>query len=154
MRNTVRDTRRGLLLALAASLLPVARAGSAAGDLPDIDQPAPGDDEAFIGRAFQLRREALDNGDQGYGAVVVRDGRIVGQAASRVVLNRDPTAHAEMEAIRDAARRTGRRELEGCTLYSSSPPCPMCEAAAYWAGIDRLVHGSTARDAGRPRLCR
>ena len=70
-----------------------------------------------------------------------------------MIENRDPTAHAEMEAIRDAARRSASRDLGGAVLYSSSPPCPMCEAAAYWAGIGRLVHGSTARDGGRPRLC-
>jgi len=141
------------LLALAAALLPAGRTRSADNGTADIEQPERTEDSAFIERAFALMREALDSGDQGYGAVVVRDGRIIGQAASRVVVNRDPTAHAEMEAIRDAARRAGSRDLGGCALYSSSPPCPMCEAAAYWAGIDRLVHGSAARDAGPPRLC-
>jgi guanine deaminase len=86
--------------------------------------------------------------------VIVKDSQIVGQAPSRVVVNQDPTAHAEMEAIRDAARRLGTRDLSDCTLYSSSRPCPMCEAAAYWANIQNLVYGSGPTDAGPPRLSR
>jgi tRNA(Arg) A34 adenosine deaminase TadA len=70
-----------------------------------------------------------------------------------VLLLNDPTAHAEMEAIRDASRRLGSRMLRGCTLYSSSPACPMCEAAAYWAGIERQVSGAQVYDGGRPELC-
>jgi len=108
----------------------------------------------FIDRAFALRAAAEAAGDQPYGAVVVRDGRIVGEAPSRVVVNGDPTAHAEMEAIRDAARRLGGRDLSGCVLYSASRPCPMCEAAAYWAGSAGMVHGAAPTDAGRPRLAR
>ncbi len=118
-----------------------------------IRQPLTRDDGGFIGRAFELRRAAVDAGDQPYGALVVRAGMVVGQAASRVVVHGDPTAHAEMEAIRDAARRIGGRNLAGCTLYSSSRACPMCEAAAYWAGIERMVYGRGARDAGAPSLC-
>ncbi|MGE0747222.1 MAG: nucleoside deaminase [Rhodospirillales bacterium] len=109
---------------------------------------------AFIDRAFALRMAAQAAGDQPYGAVVVHDGRIVGEAPSRVVVDGDPTAHAEMEAIRDAARRLGGRDLSGCVLYSSSRPCPMCEAAAYWAGIGGVVHGEAMTDAGAPRLNR
>ena len=149
MRITFGAMRRRLMLALVAAMIPPGRGHAAAA----AEDSASADDEAFIARAFALMRAALDSGDQGYGAVVVRDGHIIGEAASRVVLDGDPTAHAEMEAIRDAARRSGSRDLGGCTLYSSSPPCPMCEAAAYWARIDRLVHGSPARDGGRPRLC-
>ncbi len=88
------------------------------------------------------------------GALVVKGDRIVGQAPSRVVLERDPTARAEMAAIRDTARRLGRRDLSGCRLYSSSRPCPMCKAAAYWAGIERLSFGRAMTDGGAPRLCR
>lgn len=100
-----------------------------------------------------MRRQAISTGDQGYGALVVRDKLIVGQSPSRVIVNSDPTAHAEMEAIRDAAMRLGSRDLSGCTLYSSSPACPMCEAAAYWANIDRMVYGDSVNDGGRPSLC-
>jgi tRNA(Arg) A34 adenosine deaminase TadA len=101
-------------------------------------------------RAFDLRDRALAAGDQGYGAVVVKDGLIVGEAPSRVVTANDPTAHAEMEAIRDAARRLGTRDLAGATLYASFRPCAMCGTAAYWAGIARVFHGAGISDAGRP----
>ena len=116
-------------------------------------QPASPGDSAFVERAFEMRRLALDHGDQGYGAVVVRDGSIIGQSWSRVILDQDPTGHAEIAAIRDAARRLKSRDLSGAALYSSSRPCPMCEAAAYWAGIENMIHGRAAVGAGRPRLC-
>ena len=153
MTEITNNKRRGLMQALLAAPLTVSAPLVLAAVEEEILQPAQKTGAAFIERAFVMQRRALDDGDQGYGAVVVRDGSIVGQAPSRVVVNRDPTAHAEMEAIRDAARRLGSRDLGGCTLYSSSPPCPMCEAAAYWAGIERLVYGRGASDGGRPRLC-
>lgn len=102
-------------------------------------------------RAEALRDEALAAGDQAYGAVVLRGDAVVGAAPSRVVTANDPTAHAEMEAIRDAARRLRTRDLSGCTLVSTSSPCRMCEAAAGWAGITRMVHGQALTDAGPPR---
>ncbi len=147
---------RRRLLAGVMVVLPVflgRRASAAAAESPNIEQPDNPGDEAFIGRAFEMRSRAVEIGDQAYGAAVVRDGIIVGQSPSHVVVNRDPTAHAEMEAIRDAARRLGSRDLSDCILYSSSPACPMCEAAAYWADIERLVYGADARDGGSPRLC-
>ncbi|MEM7223086.1 MAG: nucleoside deaminase [Pseudomonadota bacterium] len=110
--------------------------------------------EAFMARAFALRDQALSAGDQGYGAVVVQDGALVGLGPSRVVTASDPTAHAEMEAIRDGAKRLGTRGLSGAVMYSSSRPCPMCEAAAYWAGIGRLVYGRALTEGGQPRLSR
>jgi tRNA(Arg) A34 adenosine deaminase TadA len=117
-----------------------------------IAQPPSATPQAFMDRAFAMRQQAQDAGDQPYGAVVVRDGLIVGEAPSRVVTTRDPTAHAEGEAIRDAARRLGTRWLAGCTMYSSSRPCPMCQAAGYWAGLARLYHGAAGEDGGPPRL--
>ena len=109
---------------------------------------------AFIRRAFEMRDLATANGDQGYGALIVNgSGDIVGQAPSRVVTGTDPTAHAEMEAIRDAARRLGSRDLSGHTMYSSSRPCPMCEAGAYWAGISKMIFGRSGQDGGSPNLC-
>ncbi len=117
-------------------------------------QPATPDTMAFIERAFEMRRLAVENGDQAYGAVIVRDNVIVGQSWSRVVLDQDPTGHAEISAIRDAARRLRSRSLKGAILYSSSRACPMCEAAAYWADIDGMVFGRNAGNAGTPRLCR
>lgn len=98
-----------------------------------------------------MRDEAVAAGDQAYGAVVLRGDAVVGAAPSRVVTANDPTAHAEMEAIRDAARRLRTRDLSGCTLVSTSSPCRMCEAAAGWAGITRMVHGQALTDAGPPR---
>ena len=140
-------------LGVLAPLGPWLRSAHAGEAAAEIDQPARPSAEAFIERAFELRCQASASGDQAYGAVVVKDGRIVGQSQSRVVLDRDPTAHAEMAAIRDAARRLGSRDLGGCRLYSSSRPCPMCEAAAYWAGIEGFTHGRAASDGGAPRLC-
>jgi len=144
------------LAGIAALIIPASashRGHAANSNLDAIDQPAGKSDQLFIDRAFEMRRQAISIGDQGYGAVVVRDGIIVGQSPSHVIVHRDPTAHAEMEAIRDAATRLGSRDLSGCTLYSSSPACPMCEAAAYWADIDRMVYGEAISDGGRPSLC-
>ena len=138
-----------------AGVLTVSGRGAYA-DIGDavIVQPAMPDTTAFIERAFEMRRLAVENGDQAYGAVIVRDNVIVGQSWSRVVLDQDPTGHAEISAIRDAARRLKSRSLKGAILYSSSRACPMCEAAAYWADIDGMVYGRNADDAGAPRLCR
>jgi tRNA(Arg) A34 adenosine deaminase TadA len=116
-------------------------------------QPKSPGDHSFLARAFEMRQRAEQLGDQAYGAVVVRAGKIIGQSWSRVILDQDPTAHAEMAAIRDAAKRLGTRDLGGAVLYSTSRACPMCEAAAYWAGIEEMIHGSQARKAGRPKLC-
>jgi tRNA(Arg) A34 adenosine deaminase TadA len=145
-------SRRTWLLASAAlgTLLTVGQRGGGRAATLAADAAA----EGFIGRAFEMRRRAAAGGDQPYGAVVVKDGRIIGEAPSRVVTAGDPTAHAEIEAIRDAATRLGAPSLNGCVLYSSSRPCPMCEAAAYWAGISRLIHGAEMTDRGSPRLSR
>jgi tRNA(Arg) A34 adenosine deaminase TadA len=115
-------------------------------------QTPPNAAAAFMARAFALRDQASAAGDQPYGAVVVRDGRIVGEGPSRVVTATDPTAHAEMEAIRDAARKLGSRNLSGCVIFASSRPCPMCQAGAYWAGIGQYYYGSDIADGGAPRL--
>jgi len=113
-----------------------------------------GTPSSFMEQAGRMRDLALQSGDQGYGAVIVRRERIVGQAPSRVVVNRDPTAHAEMEAIRDAARNLGTRDLSGCILYSTSRACPMCESAAHWANLEGMRFGSSISDAGEPQLGR
>lgn len=122
--------------------------------LEPIPQPAGKSDAVFIERAFEMRQRALEEGDQAYGAVIVQSGVIVGQSLSRVILDNDPTAHAELSSIRDAARRIRSRDLSGAIMYSSSRPCPMCEAAAYWAGISQMIYGRDARSAGAPHLCR
>jgi guanine deaminase len=107
--------------------------------------------ESFMRRALELRRLAVERGDQAYGGVVVKDGRIVGEAGSAVVIRRDPTAHADIEAVRDAARRLGTADLSGCEIYLTSRPCPMCETACYWARIARIYVGESLVDAGPPR---
>ncbi len=150
------SANRRRLLATLMIMLPVfasRKAQAAVAESPAVVQPDNPGDRAFIRRAFEMCQQALESGDQAYGAVVVRDGIVVGQSPSYVVVHQDPTAHAEMEAIRDAARRLGSQDLSDCILYSSSPACPMCEAAAYWADIERLVYGVDARDGGSPRLC-
>jgi tRNA(Arg) A34 adenosine deaminase TadA len=113
--------------------------------------PTRGADE-FMRRAFELRRLAVERGDQPYGAVIVREGRIVGEGVSAVITTPDPTAHAEMQAIRDAARRLKTRDLAGAEMYGTSRACPMCEAAAYWAGISRLWYGESSAGGAAPRL--
>jgi tRNA(Arg) A34 adenosine deaminase TadA len=125
---------------------------SAQDRVPEHLQPSGAGREEFMERAFELRRRAIERGDQPYGAVVVRDGRVVGEGISAVVTDRDPTAHAEMQAIRDAARRLGTNDLTACEMYGTSRACPMCEAAAYWARIARMFYGAPVSAAGAPRL--
>ena len=146
-------SRRWMLVgSSAAAALSCPNAADAENAEP-ITQPPTPSSSAFMDRAFEMRRIAVDRGDQAYGAVIVLKERIVGQSWSRVILDRDPTGHAEMSAVRDAARRLNRRDLSGATMFSSSRPCPMCEAAAYWAGINRMIHGRNLKDGGRPGLC-
>lgn len=122
--------------------------------VPALAETAPEDRRRFMARAFKMRAEAIRRGDQGFGAVVVKDGRIVGEGVSAVITRPDPTAHGDIEAIRDAAARLGTRDLSGAELYSSFRPCSMCEAAAAWAGIARLWYGEAIIDGGAPRLNR
>jgi tRNA(Arg) A34 adenosine deaminase TadA len=105
----------------------------------------------FVEEAFRQRDLAVKAGDQPYGAVVVREGRILGRAASRVIQDRDNDAHAERLAIADAIRSSGRDMVAGATLYSSSRPCRACERVASGAGIARMIHGEGAIDAGAPQ---
>ena len=116
-----------------------------------LSQPADASPRAFMDVAAQMRQYAVERGDQAFGAIIVRDRRIVGLGPSRVVINQDPTAHAEMEAIRDACRRLGERSLWGCVMYSTSKPCRMCETAAYYAGIIQFVYGDGLADGGAPK---
>lgn len=140
----------GLPIAL-PMLLPIRQ--TLAADLEQIEQPDQADPEHFIQRALAMRQLAIDTSDQAYGAIIVKDNRIVGQAPSRVIVNQDPTAHGEIEAIRDAAHRLGTHDLSGCQIYSSAKPCRMCETACYWANIDRIYHGTPTSiiDGGSPR---
>jgi tRNA(Arg) A34 adenosine deaminase TadA len=105
----------------------------------------------FVDAAFRMKQDAVAAGDQAYGAVVVRNSEIVGYGPSRVIARKDPTAHAEREAIRGAQARLGRFDLSDCVIYSTSQPCRDCERAAAKAGIARMRVGADAIDAGVPR---
>ena len=89
----------------------------------------------------------MERGGGPFGAVIVKDGAIVARGANSVTLDNDPTAHAEVNAIRAACRSLGTFDLSGCTVYTSCEPCPMCLAAIYWAGISRIYFGNTRKDA-------
>lgn len=98
-------------------------------------------------RAIELAVENVRQGGGPFGAVVVRDGQIVGEAGNRVTASNDPTAHAEVLAIRDACARLGTFQLDGCDLYTSCEPCPMCLGAIYWARLDRVYFAATRHEA-------
>lgn len=112
---------------------------------------APRSASHWAAAAQRMLELALTWGDQPYGAVLVLDNRLLGEGPSRVVKNRDPSAHAEREAIRDAQARLGRSRLDGSVLYSTSRPCRACEDAAAEAGVARMIHGADLVDAGAPR---
>jgi tRNA(Arg) A34 adenosine deaminase TadA len=114
------------------------------------DAAGSSDHVRFMRHAIALGRRGSTAGDGGpFGAVIVRDGRIIGEGWNRVIATRDPTAHGEMVAIRDACRRIGSISLEGCVLYTSGQPCPMCLGALYWARIERVYYGFSIQDAAR-----
>lgn len=105
-------------------------------------------DTACLRRAIELSRMAMENGTGGpFGAIIAMDGRIIGEGWNRVTSTNDPTAHAEVVAIRAACASLGRFDLVGATLYTSCEPCPMCLAASYWARIDRLLYANSRNDA-------
>lgn len=103
----------------------------------------------YMQRAIELSRKAsLEYGTGGaFGAVIVKHGKIVSEGMNRVVASNDPTWHAEMEAIRMAGMTLKNFKLHGCVLYTSAEPCPMCMAACYWAGIEKVYYASTVEDA-------
>lgn len=99
--------------------------------------------------AIRLASANVDNGGGPFGAVIARGGEIIATGVNRVTANCDPTAHAEVSAIRAAAQKLGTFNLSGCDIYSSCEPCPMCLGAIYWARLDRLFYGNTKADAAR-----
>src|SRR5687767_8744744 len=104
--------------------------------------------EALMQEAIRLSVEMMRAGKGGpFGAVVVRDGEIISRGWNQVTSTNDPTAHAEIVAIREACRKTGAFLLEGAELYASCEPCPMCLSAAYWARIERVYYGASRADA-------
>lgn len=112
----------------------------------DLWQPSRPSAPAFLGRALELARLGAARGDgTPYGAVIVKDNKIVGEGWNRSKAKTDPTAHGEVEAIQDACRRLGTRDLSGCVIYTNGGrPCPMCETACYWANLDEIVYGTSA----------
>jgi tRNA(Arg) A34 adenosine deaminase TadA len=107
-------------------------------------------DEHWLRVAVELARSHMKSGRSGpFGAVITKDHEVVGLGWNMVVMKGDPTAHAEMVAIRRAAKRLGTFRLNGCVLYSSCEPCPMCLSAAFWARIESVVFGATRFDAGK-----
>jgi tRNA(Arg) A34 adenosine deaminase TadA len=111
-------------------------------------------DDRFLARAVELAARGSEAGDGGpFGAVVVRGSEIIGEGWNRVVADRDPIAHAEVNAIRAACTALGNFHLDGCILYASSEPCPMCLAAAYWARIERIVFANSRAEAAAIGFC-
>lgn len=105
------------------------------------------EDRRFMQVAIDLSIENVANGGGPFGAVIVRNGEVIATGTNRVTANNDPTAHAEVNAIRESCAKVGNFKLEGCVCYTSCEPCPMCLSALYWAGVERIVYGNTKDDA-------
>ena len=97
--------------------------------------------------AIGLSEENVQNGGGPFGAVIAKDGEVVATGVNRVTANNDPTAHAEVSAIREACQKVKNFKLDGCVVYSSCEPCPMCLSALYWAGISKIYYANTKDDA-------
>ena len=111
-------------------------------------------DDFFLTRAIELARIGSEAGDGGpFGALIVLDGQVIAEGWNRVVASHDPTAHAEIMAIRAACARLGHFHLHGCILYASSEPCPMCLSAAYWARLSRIVFANSRTEAAAIGFC-
>ncbi len=108
------------------------------------------DHSYFLKRAIQLAEEGMDKGDGGpFGAVIVKDGEIIAEASNNVTSFNDPTAHAEVVAIRKACEELKSFQLEGCILYTSCEPCPMCLGAIYWARPEKVYYALNRQDAAK-----
>ncbi len=106
------------------------------------------DKNKFMEEAIRLSINNVASGKGGpFGAVVVKSGKIIGKGVNSVTSTNDPTAHAEVVAIRDACRTLGSFQLDGCELFTSCEPCPMCLGAIYWARPEKVYYGNTAEDA-------
>ena len=103
--------------------------------------------EKFMQKAIDLSIESVKNGGGPFGAVIVKDGEIIASSTNSVTKDNDPTAHAEVNAIRKAAAKLGRFDLSDCEIYSSCEPCPMCLGAIYWAKINTLYFANNKNDA-------
>lgn len=106
-------------------------------------------DKLFLLRAINIAAAGIKNGGGPFGAVITKEGKIISEAINNVILTNDPTAHAEILAIRKAASVLKSHDLNKCTLYTSCEPCPMCLGAIYWAGIKKVVYACDRIDAER-----
>lgn len=104
-------------------------------------------DKELMREAIRLSEENVVNGGGPFGAVIARDGEVIATGVNRVTAAHDPTAHAEVNAIREACRKLNTYDLNGCVIYSSCEPCPMCLGAIYWAHLDKLFFGNNKTDA-------
>jgi guanine deaminase len=104
-------------------------------------------DEELMRCAIRLSKESVTHGGGPFGAVIAKAGAIIAQASNSVTLSHDPTAHAEVNAIRLAAQQLGTHDLSGYDIYCSCEPCPMCLGAIYWAHLDRIFYANSRRDA-------
>ncbi|MBN2669187.1 MAG: nucleoside deaminase [Bacteroidales bacterium] len=105
--------------------------------------------EKFMKEAIDLSIDNIDRGGGPFGAVIVKDGKIVAAAANSVTNDNDPTAHAEVNAIRKASKILNTFNLSDCEIYTSCEPCPMCLGAIYWSGIKTVYYGNTKKDAAK-----
>ena len=102
----------------------------------------------FMRQAIELAKNGMEAGNGGpFGCVIVKDGQIIGQGSNMVLKTNDPAAHAEVVAIREACKNLNNFQLEGCEVYTSCEPCPMCLGAIYWAHIERIVYAANKNDA-------
>ena len=105
------------------------------------------EDQHFLQEAIAMAAENARHGGGPFGALIVKDGMVVGKGVNRVVETDDPTAHAEVVAIRDACRNAGAFRLDGCVIYTSCEPCPMCLGAIYWARPAKVYYANTRQQA-------
>jgi tRNA(Arg) A34 adenosine deaminase TadA len=103
----------------------------------------------FMMRAIQLSEESVKNGGGPFGAVIAKDNELIAEASNCVTIENDPTAHAEVSAIRRATKKLGIYDLSGCQIYTSCEPCPMCLGAIYWAHLDKIYYANDRKDAAR-----
>ena len=104
-------------------------------------------DENYLAEAVALAESSVEQGGGPFGALVVKEGKVIGRGSNCVTLSNDPTAHAEVVAIREACKTIDDFSLAGATLYASCEPCPMCLSAIYWSRLDKVVYAATRDDA-------
>lgn len=104
-------------------------------------------DRELMARAIKLSEESVRNGGGPFGAVIAKDGKLIAEASNCVTIDCDPTAHAEVSAIRKATKELGTFDLKGCVIYTSCEPCPMCLGAIYWARLDKIFYANDRKDA-------